>query len=192
MIAGQLARAAVSPADVDLVCGLNRDGELGRDAAALHAPTAYAGYTSHAALLACLGNADGHANVLRALTSPRNDDVQMAQVYLRHHPVTNPTELRGLAQGVAHMIDIDAQILALDAIAGLRVADREALDALARLFPATRSLSVQRAIAGILIRADDRALEKPELVRVLRQHRLKSPDGHDVIDVLIRRWQTLS
>jgi hypothetical protein len=48
---------------------------------------------------------------------------------------------------------------------------------------------VQRAIAGILIRADYHAIAKPELVRALREKRLKSPDGQDLIDVLIRRMQ---
>jgi hypothetical protein len=32
-----------------------------------------------------------------------------------------------------------------------------------------------------------RGLGSPELVRALRDHRLKSPDGNDLIDVLIRR-----
>jgi len=46
---------------------------------------------------------------------------------------------------------------------------------------------VQRAIAGILIRSDFELIATPELVRALRDHRLKSPDGRDLIDVLIRR-----
>jgi hypothetical protein len=50
-------------------------------------------------------------------------------------------------------------------------------------------VNVQRAIAGILIRANYRVIAKPELVRALRERRLKSPDGQDVIDVLIRRMQ---
>jgi hypothetical protein len=69
------------------------------------------------------------------------------------------------------------------------VSDRESLEALTRLFPVAKTIDVQRAIAGILIRADYRTLAKPELVRALRQHRLKSPDGQDLIDVLIRRMQ---
>ena len=34
-----------------------------------------------------------------------------------------------------------------------------------------------------------RRLARPELVRMLKQSRLKSPDGADLIDVLIRRLQ---
>jgi len=45
------------------------------------------------------------------------------------------------------------------------------LDELTRLFPLAKSLNVQRAIAGILIRSDYRTIAKPELVRALRQHR---------------------
>ena len=48
---------------------------------------------------------------------------------------------------------------------------------------------MQRAIAGVLIRADYEQLAKPELVHALREHRLKSSDGQDLIDVLIRRLQ---
>ena len=58
---------------------------------------------------------------------------------------------------------------------------------LARLFPAASSVDVQRAIAAVLIRADYQQLAKPEFVRVLSQNRRKSPDGTDIIDILIRR-----
>ena len=71
----------------------------------------------------------------------------------------------------------------------MRLSDRESLNELARLFPLAKSVNVQRAIAGILIRADYPSLARPEFARALRQHRLKSPDGHDMIDVLIRRLE---
>jgi hypothetical protein len=51
------------------------------------------------------------------------------------------------------------------------------------------SINVQRAIAGVLIRADYEQIDKPELLQALSEHRLKSPDGQDLIDVLIRRLQ---
>ena len=66
---------------------------------------------------------------------------------------------------------------------------RRSLQELARLFTAARSVQVQRAIAGILIRADYRMLARNDLARSLRQNRLRSPDGDDVIDALIRRLQ---
>jgi hypothetical protein len=113
--------------------------------------------------------------------------VQIAQVYLRHHPVDDVGQLRGLATGIVGMTDTAAQVRALDALAHHRLADRQTLETLTRLFPVARTLDVQRAIAGILIRADFDLIASPELVRTLRDNRLKSPDGRDLIDVLIHR-----
>jgi hypothetical protein len=83
----------------------------------------------------------------------------------------------------------DAQVRALDTLARYRLSDRESLEQLARLYPLAKTVNVQRAIAGILIRSDYRTIAGPELVRALRQHRLKSSEGEDLIDVLIRRLQ---
>ena len=63
------------------------------------------------------------------------------------------------------------------------------LQEIARLFPRARSLQTQRAIANILIRADLAGLARADLARLLREHRLKSLDGSDVIDALIRVLQ---
>ena len=81
----------------------------------------------------------------------------------------------------------DAQVRALDTLAHYRLADRESLEELTRLFPLAKSVNVQRAIAGILIRSDYQTIVKAELVQTLSEHRLKSPDGEDSIDVLLRR-----
>ena len=70
---------------------------------------------------------------------------------------------------------------------GLSLAvDRQSLDELARPFPTAASIDVQRAIAAVFIRSDYQALPKPEIVGVLRQSRLKSRSGDDVVDILIR------
>jgi hypothetical protein len=82
-----------------------------------------------------------------------------------------------------------AQIRALDTLASYHLADPQSLAEIARLFPLAKSLGLQRAIAGILIRSDFRAIATPDFVKTLRQSRLRSPDGIDVIDVLIRRLQ---
>ena len=87
------------------------------------------------------------------------------------------------------MPDSDTQVRALNTLAHHRLADRESLEELTRLFPLARSINVQRAIAGVLIRADYEQIAKPELLHALREHRLKSTDGQDLIDVLIRRLQ---
>ena len=95
-----------------------------------------------------------------------------------------------MASNIARMSGAAAQVRALETLAKQRLADPRSLQEIARLFPRARSLQVQRAIAGILIRADLKMLARADLARSLRQHRLKSPDGHDVIDVLIRLLQT--
>jgi hypothetical protein len=80
-------------------------------------------------------------------------------------------------------------VRALETLAQQRVADPESLREIARLFPLAKSVQVQRAIASVLIRSDTRVLGQAELARSLKQTRLKSPDGSDVIDALIRVLQ---
>ena len=181
MINDELASPVISAADVDLVCRLNADHGL--DTALPRSREPSSGGVGHAAVLACLGSEHDHVRVMQALTSARDDDVQVAQVYLRHHPIG------GVASGILQMPDSAARVRALDALAHHRLSDRETLEALTRLYPVAKSVSVQRAIAGILIRADYGQIASPELVRALQDHRLKSPDGRDLIDVLIRRLQ---
>jgi hypothetical protein len=185
MIGERYAQSPVSAADVDLVCRLNEAHDLGHGLALL--PTTLADDAGHAAIRACLGSEEDHARVLQALVSAQPADVQIAQVYLRHHPVDDVVELRGLAVGIVGMTDTAAQVRALDALAHHRLTDRETLETLTRLFPVAKTLDVQRAIAGILIRSDFDLIASPQLVRTLRDHRLKSPDGRDLIDVLINR-----
>jgi hypothetical protein len=189
MFGEQVARNGVGAAEVNLACSLNKDRELERDVDRPQLSPLQAGKVANAALLACLGSAEGHARVIRALASPDDDDVRIAQIYLRHRPLADANELRVATASVTRMHGSEAQARALDTLAYQRVSDRESLDELTRLFPNAKSVSVQRAIAGILIRADYQAIAKPELAQALRRHRLKSPDGEDVIDVLIRRLQ---
>jgi hypothetical protein len=190
MIGERLSTNSVGSADVDMVCGLNKGRGLDQGLGRLAVTPAQAGKVPTAAVLACLGDTDARARVLRAMTSASDADVQIAQVYLRHRPITDATELRTLAADVAAMKGSDAQVRALDTLAGYQLSDRESLESLTRLFPLAKSVNVQRAIAGVLIRSDYQAMAGPELVRVLREHRLKSQDGRDLIDVLIRRLET--
>jgi hypothetical protein len=189
MINEHLAGKSMGSAEVDLFCSMNKDRELGNELHRLRVPAAHADKVPQAAVLACLGHNEGHARVLRALTSTDNDDVEIAQVYLRHRPITDAGELRVVTSGIARMSGSDAQVRALDALARQQLTDAASLEELTRLFALAKSVSVQRAIAGILIRADYKSIARPELVRSLVQHRLKSPDGVDLIDVLIRRLQ---
>jgi hypothetical protein len=182
-IADVLARRSMGFGDVDLVCTLDASPALGR----VHQSRELRDAPAQSAGLACLGDAAARLRVLRLLASSRESDVQVAEAYLRHRPVTNPTELRTLSTAVVAMKPGAAQVRALGALARLHIADREALERLAVLFARTPSLAVQRAIAEVFLRSDPRALESTRLVRVLREHRLRSPDGEDLIDVLVRR-----
>ena len=185
----RVASRTIGADDVDLACTLNRDGELTAGRARVDVPPAQAERVGPAAILACLGSTSAHERVLRALSSANDDDVALAQVYLHHRPLADVNEMRLVATGVAGMSATTAQVRALDTLARQRLSDRESIEALTRLFPQTKSVDVQRAIAGILIRSDYPEVERPQLVKVLRDHRLKSPGGQDLIDVLIRRLQ---
>jgi hypothetical protein len=184
-----IATPNVGPAEVDLVCALNHDGGLASQLGALHVSSAEADRAGAAAVLACLGSAKGHARIVQALISGNDSDVQLAQVYLRHRPLADVGELRSVAAGIARMKDSGAQVRALDTLARLRISDRESLAEITRLFQLAKSVDVQRAIAGILIRSDYQENDKPQLVATLKQARLKSNDGADLIDVLLRRLQ---
>jgi hypothetical protein len=134
-----------------------------------------------------LGSTESRSRVLHALTSRDDAEVQIAEVYLGHRPITDVVELRVVASGITRMTGSGPQVRALDTLARHRLSDRETLDELARLFPAAESIDVQRAIAAVFIRADYQLLPKPDFVRLLSQSRLKSPNGDDIIDILIRR-----
>ena len=184
-----LAKRSISYYEVDLVCSLNKDRQLDAELPRLQVTRAQT--VTQAAALACMGSSEAHAQVLRALASPDDKDVQIAQVYLRNRPLTDQGELRTLATGVARMTEPRAQVRALDTLARLNISDRTILEELARSFMSARSVSVQRAIAEVFIRSDSRAIARPELASVLRQHRLRAPGGgEDLIDVLLRRLQT--
>lgn len=189
MIAERMARSDSDVADVELVCTLNADGSLDATLPRVAAAADNAHDAGRSAMLACLGSASARARVIDGLTSARERDVRIAQVYLRHHPIIDAAEVRDVAARIARMRDVGAQVRALDTLAFERVSDRESLESLARLFTIARTIDVQRAIAGVLIRSDYESIAKPELVRALRDKRKRSPDGRDLIDVLIRRMQ---
>ena len=190
MVADRMARDAVGPADVNLACSLDRRLDMGRELLERQLPAGHADRVANAAVLACHGSAGGHARVLRALVGTSDDDVRIAQVYLHHRPIADADEIRVVTDGIVRMPGSDAQVRALDTLAGHRLNDPVSLKTLAGLFPKTRSLQVQRAIAGILIRADYQMLAGSDLAKTLLTHRVKSPDGKDLIDVLIRRLES--
>lgn len=183
------ARSELGVADVNLACTLNQahdlDGAFSRRAVSGGA----AGDMPHAAVSACLGSSDGRARVLEGLVSTAEAEVQIAQAYLRHQPISNAAELRRVAARIGRMAPSDAQVRALEALGRHYLSDREILEMLTRLFATTPSGAVQGAIAGILIRADRRSISSPQLVRVLQDKRRPFPPANNLVDALIRRLQ---
>jgi len=190
MVSDRMARGTLGKTEVDLVCTRYQEREPGLATQVMATGAVRAGNVAHSAVLACLGSPQAHEQTVHALTSSRDEDVATAQVYLRHRSLGDIGELRAVATGIGRMTAPAAQVRALETLAKQRLADAQSLQEIARLFPLARSLEVQRAIAGILIRSDTQKLERADLARTLRQHRLKSPDGSDVIDMLIRVLQS--
>lgn len=190
MVSDRMARGTLGKTEVDLVCTRYQEREPGLASQVIATGAVRTGNVAHSAVLACLGSPQAHEQTVHALTSSRDEDVAIAQVYLRHRSLGDIGELRAVASGIGRMTAPAAQVRALETLAKQRLADAQSLQEIARLFPLARSLEVQRAIAGILIRSDTQKLERAELARTLRQHRLKSPDGSDVIDMLIRVLQS--
>ncbi len=187
-----LARTPMSGSDVDLICARNSNHAYDAERESMQRALAVSDRVDRAAALACLGSVDDHERMLNALTSANEADVRMAEIYFYHRPITDTNELRTVAAGIAAMTRPDAQVRALDTLARLHLSDADAIAELTNLFARAASINVQRAIAGILIRADYRSIASTELVNLFRDHRLKSPDGHDMIDILIRRMQSSS
>ena len=186
-----LSRKTLTPADVDFVCALNAKKELDTPRELYALPTMRLD-TGHSAALACLGNADEHSRQLLALSSTDARDVQIAQVYFHHRPIREVSELRLAATDISRMPESDAKVIALETLARHYLSDRQSIAALANAFQRTESVNVQRAIAGILLRADPKSIDSSELLRTLSEHRVRSGGGPDIIDVLIRRLRAAS
>jgi hypothetical protein len=182
-----LASESMGFSEVDLVCALNRDGSLAPALNGLQLARAGA-RTAQQAALACLGSSADRSRVLEALASPREEDVRIAQAYLRHRPITDEKELRDVARGIVRMKSPAAQARALETLARLHVSDSEIQADLTRLFAQSPSPAVQRAIAEVFIRAGVQASTSPELAATLRRHRLKpAAGGTDLVDLLLRQ-----
>lgn len=189
MIGEMLAEGGAGYGEVDLVCGLNGDRALDSELARFDV-VKLARTPANAAALACLGSAESRERMLRAVASADEREVQIAQAYLRHRPVTDEAELRVMVREIARMKPSPAQARALETLARQPLADAQSFDELTRLFASTRSLAVQRAIAEVFLRSRPAGARSGDLARTLRERRIKSPDGHDLIDTLIRRLES--
>ena len=97
MFEERLARNTVTPAEVDLACSLNRDGDLD----GIELARGDASRVANAALLACLGDAPARDRVVRALSSSSEDDVRFAQVVLSYRPLDQRSELPTVMSEIA-------------------------------------------------------------------------------------------
>jgi hypothetical protein len=189
LINDMLAQRSMGFAEVDLVCSLGQDGALDAMRAHVVAARAASGYVPHVAALACLGDEGSRDRMLRAFTRADDNDALIAQTYLRWHPVTDKAQLRELAREVTRATG-PGQVRAIDAIARLDISDREVLRELSNVFAQSRSIEVQRALAEVFIRSDPKALPGPDLIGILREHRVRvRGGGPDLIDTLIDRLQ---
>ncbi|HEX4333865.1 MAG TPA: hypothetical protein VH040_17145 [Usitatibacter sp.] len=178
-----MASRAMGFGEVDLVCGLNEDRALDPELALFNVSRIPRG-TAQEAARACLGSDAARREVLRALSSRDEREVQLAQAYLRHRPIVDEAELRSVALGIANMPASAGQVRALETIARQHVADGATFEALAALYARTRSPQVQRAVAEIFLRSDRAALPA-SVAETLRRRRL-APAGRDaLIDQLI-------
>jgi len=181
------ARRDVGISEVSLACSLNGDGDLNGTVARDTVRPRANDSVAHAAFRACLGSTEDRGRTLRALLEPSDVNLRVAQVYVRHRPITATAELRDMVDAISALPPGPAQVRALEALARHYVSDVEVLRDLLHLFAATPSAAVQSAVAGVLIRADRRTLEDAELITVLSQHRRPSPGGDaGVIDALIQ------
>ncbi len=189
MFAERLASDRIGPAEVELACALNRDGLPDAELDRLDPSQARSSAAATAAVLACLGREEARARVLQALTSRREIDVELAQVYLSHRPIVDAGELRALTADIAAMEGPEPQVLALRALGRHRLSDRMVLEQLTALFAKAKSADVQRAVAGVLIRADYDMIATPALVRTLRGAHRPTVGADDIVDILIRRLE---
>ncbi len=188
MVNDLIAKNAVGFAEVDMICSISAGGELAEDFKRSSLARMRPVRVAQSAALACLGSSEARAQVIDAVGSQDDRDVQVAQAYLRNRPL-RAAELRTVAADITRMPESRAQIRALDTLGRHAISEREILDELARAFASARTIGVQRAIAEVFIRSDRKNIDRPQLASMLREHRLKSPDGCDLIDDLIGRLQ---
>ncbi|MEP6703118.1 MAG: hypothetical protein ABJB04_09000, partial [Betaproteobacteria bacterium] len=186
-----LARKSLGVGDVEFVCALNDTHQLDTPVDHFRLTAAQLADAGHSAALACLGSADDHARQILRLSSRDMTDVQIAQVYFSHRPITDVSELRTAAIDISRMPESEAKVLALETLARHYLSDRESIEELASAFPKSDSVNVQRAIAGILLRADLKSVSKSDLIRNLSEHRVRGTGGQDIVDVLLRRLRTI-
>lgn len=189
MFSEMLASKSVAGTEVGLACKLNKDGSLDGALDRLVPAAGQAQAVGHSAILACMGSADARAHALEGLVSPDDADVRIAQFYLRHRPITDVGELRTVTRAIAGMKGAETPARALDVLARHYLSDRVSVETLKDLYARTPAWPVQNAIAGVLLRADPKAADNPDVLRTLREFRLKSLPEGNMVDALIQHLQ---
>ncbi len=179
----------VGYAEVGLVCSLNADHSLdGTRARAPRATRAAWPMPRSSPAWAIATRTRKWCGYWRAPTSVTWRSRRPTFATGPHHQ--SRAELRQVAAGISRISSSAAQVRAIDTLGLMHIEDREILKELENAFATARSVNVQRAIAEVFIRSDAHAIAKPELAAVLREHRLPSGHGEDLIDVLLRRLQS--
>ena len=192
LLGRRLAQGPIGRSEIDLTCAQHPQGNAALLQRLAQFPPQRPGSQpqplplQRAALRACLGDSAAHQQLLQALVRPPDAHTPLVETYLRHRGLRGVEAQRVLAAGVGRLPDGQARLQALESLARQRLDDPPALQEIARQFAHSRSLPVQRAIAHLLLRADTRELPRADLAAALQRHRIKSPDGRDVIDLLIR------
>jgi len=192
LLGRRLAQGPIGRSEIDLTCAQHPQGNAALLQRLAQFPPQRPGSQpqplplQRAALRACLGDSAAHQQLLQALVRPPDAHTPLVETYLRHRGLGSVGAQRVLAAGVGRLPDGQARLQALESLARQRLDDPPALQEIARQFAHSRSLPVQRAIAHLLLRADTRELPRADLAAALQRHRIKSPDGRDVIDLLIR------
>lgn len=175
--------------EIDLACTLNADGELDGLFRRRAGPDRVPERPALQALQACLGSSEAHRRMLASLSAEDPEASAAARAYLRQRPIRDAQELRGVALAVLAMPPGEAQVLALGTLGRQYLSDRDLLARLGDLFAETPSAEVQRAVAGILLRADRASMDVDRLLRQLRDHRLDGGTGAPIVDALVQRLQ---
>jgi hypothetical protein len=187
-IADVLASGSASFGEVDMVCALNGDRSLDAEIRPLRrrAPARRRARTRPPSP-AWAVPIPMHARCGRWRAQRRGSAV--AQAYLRHRPIAEPTELRAVVAGIVAMKAPAAQARALEALARLHVTDEASLDELARLFArhdiARGAARHRRGVSSVQAGTARRSWR-----RSFRERRVRSGGGEDLIDVLIRRMRS--
>lgn len=188
MVNDLVKRGQAEPQAMDLVCRLNREIGLQPDRHFLEMYASERNPIGPRAMAACLGSAQGYGEMLAILSQSDQKALEYAQVYFRYFEM-RPTDIVALIDRISSAASVSTQVTTLGILAKLYVSEAEVLSRLLEYFTNTASPEVQRAIAGVFVRARFDHIDKRAFASTLSQRRLRSTGDRDVIDFVIRRLE---